>query len=167
MGSGWIPIQPTRPTGETPFAANLSLDIVMCGDNWLMSPKAHLRNLRDIHRKGNATEHSYRPALKNLLEGLRSGITATNEPARGTDLGAMVTSSVPVPLRRLRKGSVGRPRKRWPVAGNAPDIVGVQGPALKTTHSSGPVWGPAARGAGQFGAVAEHEERVAKGDVGC
>src|SRR4030042_247422 len=29
---------------------------------------------------GNATEHTHRPALKALIEGLASGITATNEP---------------------------------------------------------------------------------------
>ncbi len=50
-----------------------------------MSLKAYLRDVRDIHRKGNATEHSYRPALKVLLEGLRGGIVATNEPSHRTD----------------------------------------------------------------------------------
>lgn len=36
---------------------------------------------------GNATEHTHRPALKTLLEGLAKGITATNEPQR-TECGA-------------------------------------------------------------------------------
>ncbi|MCC7495092.1 MAG: hypothetical protein IT204_22280 [Fimbriimonadaceae bacterium] len=31
---------------------------------------------------GNATEHTHRPALKRLLEGLRADLTATNEPRR-------------------------------------------------------------------------------------
>ena len=31
---------------------------------------------------GNATEHTHRPALKALIEGLASGVTATNEPSR-------------------------------------------------------------------------------------
>ena len=35
----------------------------------------------------NATEHSHRPALKALIEGLASGVTATNEPRR-IDCGA-------------------------------------------------------------------------------
>ena len=29
---------------------------------------------------GNATEHTHRPALKALIEGLALGVTATNEP---------------------------------------------------------------------------------------
>ncbi|MDR0447542.1 MAG: DNA methyltransferase [Treponema sp.] len=33
-----------------------------------------------IYRAGNATEHSYRPALKSLLEAVTSGLTITNEP---------------------------------------------------------------------------------------
>ena len=32
--------------------------------------------------RGNATEHTFRPALKALLEGLDTGIAATNEPRR-------------------------------------------------------------------------------------
>ena len=31
---------------------------------------------------GNATEHTHRPALKTLVEGLTKGVTATNEPQR-------------------------------------------------------------------------------------
>ena len=31
---------------------------------------------------GNATEHTHRPALKTLLEGLAKGIVATNKPQR-------------------------------------------------------------------------------------
>jgi hypothetical protein len=29
---------------------------------------------------GNATEHTHRPALKSLIEGLAEGVTTTNEP---------------------------------------------------------------------------------------
>src|SRR4030043_125527 len=36
---------------------------------------------------GNATEHTHRPALKALIEGLASGVTAVNEPRR-IDCGA-------------------------------------------------------------------------------
>ena len=39
----------------------------------------YLRALRGIDR-AHATEHSYRPALKALLEALRPGAVATNEP---------------------------------------------------------------------------------------
>jgi predicted helicase len=33
-----------------------------------------------LYRAGNGTEHSYRPALKNLIEKLTAGLTITNEP---------------------------------------------------------------------------------------
>ena len=35
-----------------------------------------------IYRTGKATEHSYRPALQNLLEHITEGLTITNEPKR-------------------------------------------------------------------------------------
>ncbi|MCI0474775.1 MAG: N-6 DNA methylase, partial [Anaerolineales bacterium] len=38
--------------------------------------------------RGNATEHTHRPALKALLESLDAGITATNEPQHIVDVGA-------------------------------------------------------------------------------
>lgn len=41
-----------------------------------------MRELEGALRRGNATEHTHRPALKALLEGLVPGIIATNEPAR-------------------------------------------------------------------------------------
>ena len=34
-------------------------------------------------KQGDATEHTHRPALKDLLESFATGITATNEPRRG------------------------------------------------------------------------------------
>ncbi len=43
---------------------------------------AYLDEIIALHNAGNATEHSYRPALKNYLENLLEGITATNEPKR-------------------------------------------------------------------------------------
>jgi hypothetical protein len=33
-------------------------------------------------RAGNATEHTYRPTLKSLIEALADGVSATNEPKR-------------------------------------------------------------------------------------
>lgn len=41
--------------------------------------------LHEVERElesGHATEHTYRPALKALIEGLRPGVRATNEPKR-------------------------------------------------------------------------------------
>jgi hypothetical protein len=42
----------------------------------------YITELNNLHRTGNATEHSYRPALKTLLEALMPRYTATNEPKR-------------------------------------------------------------------------------------
>ena len=42
----------------------------------------YITELNRIYKAGNATEHSYRPALKSLLENLTSGLRVTNEPKR-------------------------------------------------------------------------------------
>jgi len=51
-----------------------------------MSPEAaiqeYVKNVEQAYRAGNATEHTYRPYLKTLLESLVRGITAVNEPKR-------------------------------------------------------------------------------------
>jgi len=44
--------------------------------------KQYLREVRKTHAAGNATEHSYRHALKALVESFGKGIVATNEPKR-------------------------------------------------------------------------------------
>jgi len=46
--------------------------------------RAYLRDLRKERRSGQATEHSYRPALKKLIESAGpQGIQAVNEPTQG------------------------------------------------------------------------------------
>ena len=42
--------------------------------------KQYLKTIEDALKAGTATEHTHRPALKSLLEGIDSQITATNEP---------------------------------------------------------------------------------------
>ena len=42
----------------------------------------YITELNQIHKAGNATEHTYRPALKSLLEKITTGLTVTNEPKR-------------------------------------------------------------------------------------
>ncbi|HEX5548210.1 MAG TPA: hypothetical protein VFX24_12425, partial [Ktedonobacterales bacterium] len=42
----------------------------------------YLTKVDHAYRMGNATEHTYRPYLKDLLEALGNHITATNEPRR-------------------------------------------------------------------------------------
>ena len=44
--------------------------------------KNYIAELNRIYKSGNATEHTYRPALQRLLENLTSGLTVTNEPKR-------------------------------------------------------------------------------------
>ncbi|GHV95692.1 DNA methyltransferase [Spirochaetia bacterium] len=40
----------------------------------------YLTEVDKLYRAGNATEHSYRPALKGLFEKITTGLTITNEP---------------------------------------------------------------------------------------
>jgi len=42
----------------------------------------YIIELDRIHQAGNATEHSYRPALQRLLESVMPGLIVTNEPRR-------------------------------------------------------------------------------------
>ena len=42
----------------------------------------YLKKIEKAYAAGNATEHTHRPALKELIESIASGITATNEPRR-------------------------------------------------------------------------------------
>ena len=44
--------------------------------------KEYIHNLNKEYKTGKATEHSYRPALKSLLENITEGLTVTNEPTR-------------------------------------------------------------------------------------
>lgn len=42
----------------------------------------YLKKIEKAYAAGNATEHTHRPALKELIESMAFGITATNEPRR-------------------------------------------------------------------------------------
>ncbi|MDD5722803.1 MAG: N-6 DNA methylase [Syntrophales bacterium] len=42
----------------------------------------YLKKIEKAYSAGNATEHTHRPALKELIESFATGITATNEPRR-------------------------------------------------------------------------------------
>ena len=56
-----------------------------------MSPppiRAYLKAIAERHRRGDATEHSYRGDLETLLRALLPGVDITNEPRRITDCGA-------------------------------------------------------------------------------
>ena len=47
-----------------------------------MSFDTYLKSLTAALKRGDATEHTHRPALKTLIESFANGITATNEPKR-------------------------------------------------------------------------------------
>jgi len=49
--------------------------------------KKYLSEINKAYLRGDATEHTHRPALKSLIEGIAKKITATNEPKR-TECGA-------------------------------------------------------------------------------
>ncbi|MDD9855167.1 MAG: N-6 DNA methylase, partial [Gammaproteobacteria bacterium] len=56
-----------------------------------MSPpaiRAYLKAVAERHRRGDATEHSYRGDLEILLRAMLPGVDITNEPRRITDCGA-------------------------------------------------------------------------------
>ena len=44
--------------------------------------QTYLSEIAAAHEPGSATEHTYRPALKNLLEAFSAGTTALSEPKR-------------------------------------------------------------------------------------
>jgi hypothetical protein len=52
------------------------------GDSKPSPLQNYLRKLERALKRGDATEHTHRPALKELLEALDDGIVATNEPKR-------------------------------------------------------------------------------------
>ncbi|MDR0637394.1 MAG: N-6 DNA methylase [Spirochaetaceae bacterium] len=71
----------------------------------------YLSEVDKLYRAGNATEHSYRPALKSLFEKITTGLTITNEPKHiacgapdyiitkaGTPLGYIEAKDIPVRL---------------------------------------------------------------------
>lgn len=42
----------------------------------------YINEINKAYGRGDATEHTHRPALKKLIESLDNKITATNEPKR-------------------------------------------------------------------------------------
>ncbi len=81
--------------------------------NYLQS---YLQEVNQIYQSQNATEHSYRPALKKLIESLDSGIQATNEPKRiacgapdflvmqgGLEIGHIEAKDIGISLKKAEK----------------------------------------------------------------
>ena len=71
--------------------------------------RIYLHSLQTALAAGNATEHTHRPTLKDLIEALEAGITATNEPRQVTECGKpdMAVYRGPVLLGYLETKDVG------------------------------------------------------------
>jgi len=71
--------------------------------------KTYIQSLQTDLARGNASEHTHRPALKILLESLGERLTATNEPRQVTDCGKpdMAVYRGPVLLGYLETKDVG------------------------------------------------------------
>ncbi len=70
--------------------------------------KGYLKALSAALAKGDATEHTHRPALKTFIESLGKGIIATNEPRR-IACGApdYIITKGPVPLGYIEAKDIG------------------------------------------------------------
>ncbi len=68
----------------------------------------YLRKIEKAYQTGNATEHTYRPDLKELIETLHPGVTATNEPKR-VKCGApdLIITSKQTPLGYIETKDIG------------------------------------------------------------
>ena len=53
-----------------------------------MDIQSYLNNIRALAKTGEATEHSYRPALERLFQSIDDKLTVINEPRRVTDVGS-------------------------------------------------------------------------------
>lgn len=53
-----------------------------------MDIQSYINEIRALHKSGQTTEHSFRPALSRLFESIDSDLTVINEPKRLTDVGA-------------------------------------------------------------------------------
>jgi hypothetical protein len=78
--------------------------------------QVYFQEVTQVYQGQNATEHSYRPALKKLMESLDSGIQAINEPKRIAcgapdflvkngvlDVGYMEAKDISVSLKKVEK----------------------------------------------------------------
>ncbi|MEO8971011.1 MAG: DNA methyltransferase, partial [Ktedonobacteraceae bacterium] len=70
--------------------------------------RTYLKSVEQTYRNGNATEHTYRPELKILIEALSPGITATNEPKR-VNCGApdFIITNKQIPLGYIETKDIG------------------------------------------------------------
>lgn len=76
--------------------------------------KNYLAQIEHAYKAGNATEHTHRPALKDLLEAFQPGVTATNEPKR-IKCGApdYIITRKDIPLGFVEAKDIGEPLDKW------------------------------------------------------
>ncbi len=76
--------------------------------------KAYLAQIEHAYKAGNATEHTYRPALKDLLEAFQPSITATNE-SRRIKCGApdYIINRKDIPLGFVEAKDIGEALDKW------------------------------------------------------
>jgi predicted helicase len=75
-----------------------------------MNPQDYIKAVEKALSLGNATEHTHRPALKDFVESLENGITATNEP-KHVKCGApdYIVTKGETPLGYIEAKDVGKP----------------------------------------------------------
>ncbi len=97
--------------------------------------KEYLSKIEKAFNAGNATEHTYRPILKDLIETvLGPGIVATNEPRRvkcgapdyiiengRAPIGYVETKDIGEPLSKTEKSP--QIQRRWRLQGKPPPVV--------------------------------------------
>jgi hypothetical protein len=128
------------------------------------SLQKYVQAVEKLLKAGHATEHSYRPALRDLLEELITGITATNEPKRvkcgapdyvvernGLTVGYVEAKDIDVPLDKIEHDEqLGRYRRalgnlvltdylefRWYVQGEGEQADKKMSARLATTQPGG------------------------------
>ena len=91
--------------------------------------QAYLQEVAQIYQKGNATEHTYRPALQKLMESLDNSIQAINEPKRikcgapdflisqgALEIGHIEAKDIGIPLKGVEK--TGQMKRYFHALGN-------------------------------------------------
>jgi len=91
--------------------------------------QAYLQEVTQIYYKGNATEHTYRPALQKLMESLDNSIQAINEPKRikcgapdflisqgSLEIGHIEAKDIGIPLKGVEK--TGQMKRYFHALGN-------------------------------------------------
>ena len=91
--------------------------------------ETYLKKVEADYRRGIATEHTYRPALKSLLETLLPDTNALNDP-RHIECGSLLPRERP---RLARNGSIMQESLAGPAAAAAPFGCAPRGTRTRST----------------------------------